>query len=205
MPQGIAATGFSTEQGILSLLWVTGILALLQAQQHTPSFLPSLAPSEGFEAIYRCTGDHWCLYIWGMLVCQIWHTPGSLRDNTSRHDCLKSLLCNTLPREVVDAPALAVFKAKLFKALSKLVWWKVSLAMAARVGSRWSLGSPLIFYDYISTGKKGDSGSFPVEMLKFLFSCSLLTWWLLVGHSDCRTPRFTSHLFSMSFLSYLQI
>jgi len=36
-----------------------------------------------------------------------------------------------LPREVVDALSLAVFKARLDGALSNLVWWKVSLLMAA--------------------------------------------------------------------------
>ena len=36
----------------------------------------------------------------------------------------------TLPREAVDAPSLAVFKARLDGALSKLVQWKVSLSMA---------------------------------------------------------------------------
>jgi len=35
-----------------------------------------------------------------------------------------------LPREAVDAPSLEVFKARLGGALSSLVWWKVSLAMA---------------------------------------------------------------------------
>jgi len=35
-----------------------------------------------------------------------------------------------LPREVVDAPTLAVFKARLDGALSNLVWWKMSLLMA---------------------------------------------------------------------------
>jgi len=35
-----------------------------------------------------------------------------------------------LPREAVDAPSLAVFKARLDGALSNLVWWKVSLPMA---------------------------------------------------------------------------
>ena len=35
-----------------------------------------------------------------------------------------------LPREAVDAPSLAVFKARLDGALSKLVWWKVSLPVA---------------------------------------------------------------------------
>jgi len=35
-----------------------------------------------------------------------------------------------LPREVVDVPSLVVLKARLDGALSNLVWWKVSLAMA---------------------------------------------------------------------------
>jgi len=35
-----------------------------------------------------------------------------------------------LPREAVAAPSLAVFKARLDGALSKLVWWKVSLPIA---------------------------------------------------------------------------
>jgi len=39
--------------------------------------------------------------------------------------------CNKLPREVVDAPSLAVFKARLDGALSNLVQWKVSLSKAA--------------------------------------------------------------------------
>ncbi|PKU49411.1 hypothetical protein llap_276 [Limosa lapponica baueri] len=37
---------------------------------------------------------------------------------------------NRLPREVVDAPSLEVFKARLDGALSNLVWWEVSLPMA---------------------------------------------------------------------------
>jgi len=37
---------------------------------------------------------------------------------------------NRLPREVVAAPSLAVFKARLDGALSNLVWWKMSLLMA---------------------------------------------------------------------------
>ena len=35
-----------------------------------------------------------------------------------------------LPREVVDAPSLEVFKARLDEALSNLIEWKVSLPMA---------------------------------------------------------------------------
>ena len=38
-----------------------------------------------------------------------------------------------LPREVVDVPSLAVFKARLDGALSNLVWWKVSLPMTGGV------------------------------------------------------------------------
>ena len=40
---------------------------------------------------------------------------------------------NGLPREFVDAPSLAVFKARLDGALGNLVWWKVSLPMAGGV------------------------------------------------------------------------
>jgi len=35
-----------------------------------------------------------------------------------------------LPREVVAAPSLAVFKARLDGALSNLVWWNMSLLVA---------------------------------------------------------------------------
>jgi len=35
-----------------------------------------------------------------------------------------------LPREVVEAPSLETFKARLDGALSNLVWWKMSLLMA---------------------------------------------------------------------------
>jgi len=35
-----------------------------------------------------------------------------------------------LPREAVAAPSLEVFNARLDGALSRLVWWKVSLPMA---------------------------------------------------------------------------
>jgi len=37
---------------------------------------------------------------------------------------------NMLPREAMDAPSLAVFKARVDGALSNLVWWKMSLLTA---------------------------------------------------------------------------
>ena len=40
---------------------------------------------------------------------------------------------NRLPREVVDAPSLEVFKTRLDEALGNLVWWRVSLPMAGGV------------------------------------------------------------------------
>jgi len=43
---------------------------------------------------------------------------------------------NRLPREVVGAPSLEVFKARLDGALSNLVYWKVSLPTAGGVGTR---------------------------------------------------------------------
>jgi len=40
---------------------------------------------------------------------------------------------NGLPREAVDPPFLAVFKARLDGALSNLVWRKMSLLMAGEL------------------------------------------------------------------------
>ena len=37
---------------------------------------------------------------------------------------------NRLPKEVVDAPSLEAFKARLDVALGSLVWWLVTLSMA---------------------------------------------------------------------------
>ena len=39
---------------------------------------------------------------------------------------------NRLPREVVDAPSLEAFKARLDVALGSLVWWLVTLHIAGR-------------------------------------------------------------------------
>jgi len=39
-----------------------------------------------------------------------------------------------LPREVVDAPSLETFQARLDGALSNLVWLKMSLLMAEGLG-----------------------------------------------------------------------
>jgi len=52
---------------------------------------------------------------------------------------------NRLPREAVDAPSLAVFKARLDGALSNLVWWKMSLPMAQ--GLELGPFQPKPFYD----------------------------------------------------------
>jgi len=41
---------------------------------------------------------------------------------------------NWLPREVVGAPSLETFKARLDRALSNLVWWKMSLLTAGGLG-----------------------------------------------------------------------
>jgi len=39
---------------------------------------------------------------------------------------------NRFPREVVEAPSLETFKARLDRALSNLISWKVSLLTAGR-------------------------------------------------------------------------
>ena len=40
---------------------------------------------------------------------------------------------NRLPKEVVDAPSLEAFKARLDVALGSLVWWLVTLEIAGRL------------------------------------------------------------------------
>ena len=40
---------------------------------------------------------------------------------------------NRLPREVVDAPSLKKFKVRLNRALSNLIWLKMSLFIAGRL------------------------------------------------------------------------
>jgi len=41
---------------------------------------------------------------------------------------------NRLPREVVEAPSLETFKVRLDRALSNLIWLKMSLLTAGEVG-----------------------------------------------------------------------
>jgi len=60
-----------------------------------------------------------------------------LKDGRFRLDIRKKFVTikvvkhwHRLPREAVDAPSLAVFKARLDGALSNVVQWKVSLLMA---------------------------------------------------------------------------
>jgi len=48
---------------------------------------------------------------------------------------------NRLPREVVDAPSLEVFKSRLDGDLNNLVYWKVCLQLAGGVGIRQSFRS----------------------------------------------------------------
>jgi len=54
-----------------------------------------------------------------------------------------------LPREVVDAPSLETFKARLDGALSTLGWWKMSLLMAGGLEPDGLQGpfQPKPFYD----------------------------------------------------------
>ena len=43
---------------------------------------------------------------------------------------------NRLPKEVVDAPSLEAFKARLDVALGSLVWWLATLHIAGRGETR---------------------------------------------------------------------
>jgi len=59
------------------------------------------------------------------------------------------MLWNRLPREVVDAPSLKAFKARLDVALGSLVWWLATLHIAGGVKLNDHCGpfQPRPFYD----------------------------------------------------------
>ena len=59
---------------------------------------------------------------------------------------------NRLPKEVVDAPSLEAFKARLDVALSSLVWWLVTLHTAGGLKLNDHCGpfQPRPFYDSVS-------------------------------------------------------
>jgi len=56
---------------------------------------------------------------------------------------------NRLPREVVDAPSLETFKARLDVALGSLVWWLATLSVAGglKLDDLWWPFLPRPFYD----------------------------------------------------------
>ena len=58
---------------------------------------------------------------------------------------------NRLPKEVVDAPSLEAFKARLDVALSSLVWWLATLHIAGGLKLHDHCGpfKPRPFYDMI--------------------------------------------------------
>jgi len=58
---------------------------------------------------------------------------------------------NRLPKEVVDAPSLEAFKARLDVALGSLVWWWVTLHIAERLklDDHYGPFHPRPFYDSV--------------------------------------------------------
>jgi len=56
-----------------------------------------------------------------------------------------------LPRELIDAPSLETFKARLDRALSNLVWLKMSVLTAGGLDKMTSKGpsQPKEFYDFM--------------------------------------------------------
>jgi len=60
---------------------------------------------------------------------------------------------NRLPREVVDAPSLDAFKARLDVALSSLVWWLATLHIAGGLKLHDHCGpfQPRPFYDSMTS------------------------------------------------------
>ena len=62
--------------------------------------------------------------------------------------------CNRLPKEVVDAPSLEAFKARLNVALGSLVWWLVTLHIAGgfKLDDHCGPFQPRPFYDSMKSG-----------------------------------------------------
>ena len=58
---------------------------------------------------------------------------------------------NRLPKDVVDAPSLEAFKARLGVALDSLVWWLATLPIAGRLKLDDHCGpfQPRPFYDSV--------------------------------------------------------
>ena len=58
---------------------------------------------------------------------------------------------NKLPKEVMDAPSLEAFKARLDVALGSLVWWLATLHVAGwlKPDDHCGLFQPRLFYDSV--------------------------------------------------------
>jgi len=90
------------------------------------------------KGAYRKDGDN----LFSKACCDRTRSNGfKIREGRFRLDIRKKFftmrvvkLWNRLPREVVEAPSLETFKARLDWALSKLVWWKMSLLIAGGLG-----------------------------------------------------------------------
>jgi len=86
------------------------------------------------EGAYRKAGEGFLTRAWSGRTR---HNDFKLEEGRFRLEIRKKFFIMTvvrcwhrLPREAVAAPSMAVFKARLNGALSKLVWWKGSLPMA---------------------------------------------------------------------------
>jgi len=91
------------------------------------------------------------LCIWTFLV----HQGFKLRQGSFRLDIRRKFFTqrvvthwNRLPKEVVDAPSLEAFKARLDVALGSLVWWLVTLHIAGGLKlDLWGPFQPRPLYD----------------------------------------------------------
>jgi len=54
---------------------------------------------------------------------------------------------NRLPKEVVDAPSMKAFKARLDVAVGSLVSWLVTLHIAGAVETRWSFSTQVVLFN----------------------------------------------------------
>jgi len=91
---------------------------------------------------------------------------------------------NRLPKEVVDAPTLETFKARLDVALGSLVWWLVTLHVAGGLKLYDHCGpfQPRPFYDSMNMGPV-----FVSEMRTEACTGRFEEFWTLTASETCVT------------------